>query len=132
MGLGWDLRVGCNALNLSGMEDLSQDRVEALKVRLEARRAELHELEAISAQSRAPVELDQSSVGRVSRIDAIQSQAMALATQRNRAAELSRIEAALKRIADGDYGYCMTCDEPIALKRLEFDPAVPTCIKCAR
>jgi RNA polymerase-binding transcription factor len=101
------------------------------RARLEARRDELKGLQEMSAQSRGAVVLDQTSIGRVSRIDAIQQQEMALAAERQRAGELTRIKAALERIADGSYGYCLTCEEPIALKRLEFDPSVPTCIDCA-
>ena len=105
--------------------------IEHFRARLEARRAELMALQDMSAESRGAVELDQTSVGRVSRIDAIQQQQMALASDRQRAEELVRIDAALQRIADGDYGYCIVCEEPIAKKRLEFDPSIPTCIDCA-
>ncbi len=102
------------------------------RARLTARRDEIEALRGISAQSRSAVELDQTSVGRVSRIDAMQAQQMALAQERAREAELSRIAAALKRIDDGEYGDCIECGEPIAEKRLDFDPSVATCIDCAR
>ena len=102
------------------------------RARLTARRDEIEALRGISAQSRSAVELDQTSVGRVSRIDAMQAQQMALAQERSREAELSRIAAALKRIDDGEYGDCIECGEPIAEKRLDFDPSVATCIDCAR
>ena len=95
------------------------------------RRQELEALSEISAGSRAAVELDQSSVGRVSRIDAIQQQAMALVTERNRERDLQRIKAALIRIDQGEYGYCVDCGEKIAERRLKFDPAVPQCVDCA-
>jgi len=42
------------------------------------------------------------------------------------------VAAALKRIESGDYGYCLNCDEEIAVKRLEIDPAAPLCLDCAR
>lgn len=84
-----------------------------------------------TTDDRRPVELDQSSVGRLSRMDALQMQAMAQATERRRAQEITRIEAALKRIDHGDYGWCATCGEAIAPKRLEADPTVATCIDCA-
>jgi len=99
--------------------------------RLIARKSELMTLRDLSSGSRAPVTLDQASVGRVSRIDAMQAQQMALATERNRERELGQIEAALTRIDDGEYGYCIKCGEPIAEKRLRLSPAVPTCIDCA-
>ena len=105
--------------------------VEAGRKLLLQRREELLELSRISSESRAAVELDQTKVGRVSRIDAMQQQEMAKATQAQRAAELKRIDAALERVEAGDYGYCIECDEEIAPKRLEIDPATALCIDCA-
>ena len=98
---------------------------------LAARRDELAGLSGLSAESRKPVELDQQSVGRLSRMDAMQMQAMAEATERQRAIELTRVEAALARLDAGDFGYCARCDEPIGEKRLQLDPATPFCIACA-
>ncbi|MEP0520422.1 MAG: TraR/DksA family transcriptional regulator [Hyphomicrobiales bacterium] len=80
---------------------------------------------------RAPVELDQQSVGRLSRMDALQMQAMSQAQQHKREVDLRRIHGALSRLEEGDYGICNICDEPIAHKRLEIDPAVSSCINCA-
>ena len=105
---------------------------EAFRALLLEKQVELEELQEISKGARATVTLDQTSVGRVSRVDALQRQAMAQATEQSRAAELARIAAALARIDDGSYGYCITCGEDIAEKRLRFDPAVPTCVGCAR
>ena len=42
-----------------------------------------------------------------------------------------RIVAALARIEDGEFGWCVGCGEAIAPKRLENDPAAPNCIGCA-
>lgn len=81
--------------------------------------------------SAAIVELDQSKVGRLSRMDAMQAQAMAQASEHRREATLRRIAAALKRLDDNEYGLCQACDEPIDPKRLEFDPTVLLCIDCA-
>jgi DnaK suppressor protein len=103
----------------------------AARDRLLARQAELDAISRASAESRRPVELDQQSVGRLSRMDALQMQAMADATERQRAQQRARIAAALARIEAGDYGFCAACGEPIGAKRLENDPAVPTCIDCA-
>lgn len=110
---------------------MNEYKLEKFRATLLQLRDELNELRDMSVQSRAPVELDQSSVGRVSRIDAIQGQAMALAAERSREAELARIESALARVESGDYGYCIKCDEEIAEARLKFDPALPTCVDCA-
>lgn len=98
---------------------------------LRARLAELDEQDAISAEGRAPVTLQQDSVGRLSRIDAMQQQAMAQAEERRRAAERVRIRAALERLDEGEWGWCLTCGEEIAAGRLEHDPAATQCLSCA-
>ncbi len=100
--------------------------------RLTARLAELDELSKLGAEGRAVVTLDQQSVGRLSRMDAMQAQSMALATEERRIAERVRTQAALKRIETGDYGYCLNCDDEIDIRRLEIDPATPLCLDCAR
>ncbi len=84
-----------------------------------------------SSKERAPVELDQQAVGRLSRMDALQVQAMAQETSRRRKNELRRIAAALARIDEGEFGYCLECGEDIAARRIELDPATPLCINCA-
>jgi len=96
-----------------------------------ARRVDLQAVMDSAAGSARPVELDQSRVGRLSRMDALQGQAMAKETERRRGMELQRIASALARIEDEDFGYCVSCGEEIPLKRLELDPAVTTCITCA-
>ncbi len=100
--------------------------------RLAARKAELLDLSSISKESRGPVELDQQSVGRLSRMDAMQQQAMNQATERTRQRDLMRIQAAFSRIEDDEYGYCADCGEEIADGRLAIDPMAERCINCAR
>ncbi|NBC11879.1 MAG: TraR/DksA family transcriptional regulator [Gammaproteobacteria bacterium] len=94
-----------------------------------ARRAAL--LADADGDAAATVELDQTRQGRLSRMDAMQQQAMAAATGQRRTTELARIDAALARIDSGDYGLCLGCDEEIAPARLEIDPAATRCISCA-
>lgn len=97
-----------------------------------ARREELLAEDRMSETDRAPVTLDQDSVGRLSRIDAMQVQAMALAQARRRQAERGAINAALRRIDEGEFGYCLKCGEDIAPARIEHNPSVTTCIDCAK
>ncbi|MBM9605575.1 TraR/DksA family transcriptional regulator [Desulfopila inferna] len=78
-----------------------------------------------------PLELDQTRMGRLSRMDAMQQQAMDKATARLTDLERQRIESALKRIESQKYGYCVVCEEEISEGRLRFDPSVLTCIACA-
>ena len=95
------------------------------------RKAALEKVMKSSAEDEKPVELDQTRVGRLSRMDALQGQALAQETVRRRKNELSRIEAALVRVDSGDFGYCVNCDEEISEKRLSLDPSTPLCIDCA-
>ncbi len=98
---------------------------------LEGKRIEISDLSDLSKESRDVVSLDQQSVGRLSRMDALQGQAMAKEAQRRRDVELLRIEQAFQRLEDGDFGYCVECDSKIPLKRLEIDPAATHCVQCA-
>ncbi len=104
----------------------------AVRVALIARRETLLRLVDSSAEARQTVELDQSRVGRLSRMDALQSQAMSVETDRRRKVELQQIAAALGRIEDGDYGTCLGCGEAIAPQRLALNPTAPVCIECAQ
>ncbi|MFC3118290.1 TraR/DksA family transcriptional regulator [Jhaorihella thermophila] len=77
------------------------------------------------------VQLDQQSVGRLSRMDALQNQAMAKAQQARRDLESRRLRAALARIDEGEFGWCEDCGEEIPIRRLELDPAATRCVSCA-
>jgi DnaK suppressor protein len=99
--------------------------------RLAARLLELNDLAETGDAAAKPVELDQTRVGRLSRMDAMQAQAMSIETKRRREGEALRINAALERINNGHFGNCLECDEPISPARLTFDPSTLLCISCA-
>ncbi len=105
--------------------------VESFRKRLVSMRQDIEALSHVTEEERQPVELDQTTVGRLSRMDALQNQAMQLETQRRRTVEIQRIDAALRRIDEGEFGYCVSCGDEIAPKRLENDPTTPTCFDCA-
>ncbi len=92
---------------------------------------QLQELEQEFAKSGDTVTLDQSSVGRLSRMDAMQAQQMALEASRRRQLQTQKIEGALRRIESDDYGYCFVCEEEIDFRRLKADPTNTRCLKCA-
>jgi len=100
--------------------------------RIEAELAELVAASEASVADRGPVALDQQSVGRLSRMDAMQGQAMAQEAERRRQARVAALRAALARMESGEFGECAECGEPIALKRLEIDPTVVVCVACAK
>ena len=105
--------------------------IKAFRIRIEEEIRQLTRESAGAKHQRDPVELDQQSVGRLSRMDALQVQAMAQETERRRQARILALNAALKRIEDDEYGYCAACGEEIAEARLNLDPACATCIDCA-
>ena len=106
--------------------------VDKVKQRLLEELQSLQALRESAKSSRAPVELDQQSVGRLSRVDALQKQNMELATEHRLHMRVRAINAVLQRIDNGEFGYCIICDEEIAPQRLEFDPAIACCISCIK
>ncbi len=86
----------------------------------------------LGEEAQRTVELDQQTVGRFSRMDALQVQAMAQAQQRRRDKERTALSFALKRISEGEFGYCDDCGEPIEEARLRLNPAFINCISCVR
>ncbi|WP_028584502.1 TraR/DksA family transcriptional regulator [Desulfogranum mediterraneum] len=110
---------------------MQKQELQKFRQTLLGRRQELLAAQEANRECTQPVALDQSSVGRLSRMDAIQSQAMAQETSRRRGVELVRIEAALERMDEDEFGYCALCDEEIDLRRLSIDPANPFCVSCA-
>ncbi|WP_313953156.1 TraR/DksA family transcriptional regulator [Accumulibacter sp.] len=96
--------------------------------------SELQEtIEAIQQAGRAAatVELDQSSIGRVSRMDALQQQALAKRLLEQLLLRQRKIEAALARINAGSYGLCCACEGDLEPERLGADPAAVFCMACA-
>ena len=109
-----------NETDLATFRDLIQTRL-----------LDLETEDQLGKAGQATVELDQQAVGRLSRQDALQSQAMAKATHARRQAERTRLQAALARLDEGEYGYCEACGDEIAPGRLKLDPAATRCVECA-
>ena len=110
---------------------MSDHFIAEMRAKLLELRKELESIAATRDESSQVVELDQARVGRLSRMDAMQAQAMSQASDRRREMMLRKIAAALKRIDNGDYGMCQSCEEQINHKRLQFDPTVVLCVECA-
>jgi len=109
---------------------MEQQQLDAFKNKLIQQQTELYACESASKESSDTVELDQARVGRLSRMDALQAQQMALETERRRQLQLKKIEGALRRIASDDFGYCFKCGSPIDQRRLQADPTHTRCIGC--
>lgn len=109
---------------------LEQVQVEELAAVLRRVREQLDTQADLIAPSTKPVTLDQQSVGRLSRIDAIAQQEMDTARAHHSAERLRAVAVALSRVASGDYGYCQSCDEPIGYERLAARPETSLCLQC--
>lgn len=96
-------------------------------------RDELTSLEESLRQASASagtLELDQSSVGRLSRMDALQQQAMAQELRARLVMRKRRLDAALVRVDAGSFGSCCQCGEELDTRRLQHDPATVFCSDC--
>jgi len=113
------------------MTDLTEEQLSEFRMRLLKERLALMEKVAEASDASEIVELDQTRQGRLSRMDAMQGQAMSQAMQERRQLQIMQSTKALQRIDDNEYGYCLKCEEEIALQRLEYNPSVTLCIKCA-
>jgi DnaK suppressor protein len=111
---------------------MTQQELDRFRKLLEELREDLLSTSAVRDETSSTVQLDQQSVGRLSRMDALQSQALAKAGKERADRKLVMIEAALKRIDRDEFGECMECGEPINPKRLEIDPTTLRCIDCAQ
>jgi len=112
------------------MKPLNARNLEQLKRLLLELHAELGEQLSNSVEASKIVPLDQTSVGRISRMDAMQQQNMAVSTRHKTKTRYQRVQAALQAMAADDYGYCGSCDETIPLRRLLAQPEATLCIQC--
>lgn len=113
------------------MNELSNEQIQMFRnTLLENRKILMTAIESENKSSKT-VELDQSKVGRLSRMDALQGQAMTQETKSRHEESLRNITSALSRIDSGDFGHCLMCDELISTARLEVDPSASLCINCA-
>ncbi|MFL2546977.1 MAG: TraR/DksA family transcriptional regulator [Candidatus Rariloculaceae bacterium] len=99
--------------------------------KLLALREELEALQSTVDEAAETVELDQARVGRLSRMDALQSQSMSIEVKRRQELQLRGVASALARIDNDDYGLCAECGDSIHPERLSFDPTAILCIACA-
>jgi len=113
-------------------EELSDEEAETLRRQLVELIAGLEESLSASAGTAAPVVLDQSSVGRLSRMDAMQQQAMAKATRQKAQVRVTQCKAALSAFDRDEYGFCRKREEPIGFPRLSAKPEAPFCLSCQR
>jgi len=113
------------------MSQFTDAELANFKARLVKQLADLAVLQDTAISASETVSLDQSKVGRLSRMDALQGQAMAVATAQRREHERRLVQAAIKRLAEQSFGECTTCFEEIDARRVAHNPAVALCLVCA-
>lgn len=109
---------------------MNQEDLEQFRAKLTAMQDEIRAISESAAQDLKPVALDQTSVGRVSRVDAIQLQQMSQEAARRRRQLLVKIEGALRRIESERFGLCFLCGIEIDRRRLNTDPTITRCRDC--
>ena len=109
---------------------MQKNQLDIYRQALISLREEIGQLTTDSKDAAGTVALDQSKVGRLSRMDALQAQQMAQETARRRQLQLQKIDNALRRMEAGDYGHCFKCGDEIGAARLNFDPASTRCVDC--
>ncbi|MEE2756803.1 MAG: TraR/DksA C4-type zinc finger protein [Myxococcota bacterium] len=112
------------------MSELTVTQIEQQANALRRIETELDTVLRQSKEASQPVVLDQQSVGRLSRIDAIQQQKMVEANRRRQTLRLQKVRAALDAIDADDYGFCRRCDELIGWRRLQAQPECTVCLEC--
>jgi DnaK suppressor protein len=111
-------------------DHLTPAQLEELTLELDRQLRKLQRSMRTTKHVLKPVQLDQSSVGRLSRVDNLQTQGLAAGLQAREQAKLGQITEAFKRIDAGTYGRCIVCGAPIAFARLLVFPEAPNCVDC--
>ncbi|MEQ8523881.1 TraR/DksA C4-type zinc finger protein [Gracilimonas sp.] len=76
-----------------------------------------------------PIPLD-ASIGRVSRMDAINNKTINESSLREKLQQLKKLERAEENSDSGKFGICTRCGEEIPFGRLEYIPHTTRCVKC--
>ena len=113
------------------MSDYNETELAAFRRLIEERLQAIADENVLGAVGQSVVTLDQQAVGRLSRMDALQYQAMSKAQAARRAGEAARLRDAIARILKEDYGYCEDCGDKIPKARLEIDLTATRCVSCA-
>jgi len=116
------------------MSEPSDAQLDEIAEDLLALRDQLLTLIADETGATDTVVLDQSTQGRLSRMDAIQAQKMAQAQRRRAIQRLERVQSvlAIRDDPDQDFGACRMCEEPISYRRLKAQPDALFCVACAQ
>lgn len=113
------------------MTHLSSAQVDELRVELERQLRRLERSMELTDEALRPVELDQTAVGRLSRMDSLQNQSLTQNLRERESGKLGQLTQALARLDAGSYGVCLLCEGPIPFERLFVFPETPSCAACS-
>lgn len=116
--------------NLFKDQEMTPEQRREIRTRIEKRMQELKATIAQLEETSKPVSLDQP-IGRLSRMDSMANQAISGQRLSDSRRTLMRLERALDRVDDENFGVCAECGEDIAMGRLLVVPEATLCVDCA-
>ena len=96
-----------------------------IRSKIETIKVSISELEELIK----PIPLD-ASIGRISRMDAINNKTINESSMREKKKILQRLEKALENSNSKDFGLCTKCGNEIPFGRLEYIPHTTRCVSC--
>lgn len=115
---------------MSTPSHLTPDQVSELRQELERQLERLQKSMQVTDEALKTVQLDQTAVGRLSRMDSLQNQSLSKGLREREVVQLSQIRDALARLEAGSYGLCTLCTGEIPFERLFVFPEAPECAGC--
>lgn len=113
------------------MSHLTRAQLDELREELQRQLERLERSMRVTDQAMEPVQLDQTAVGRLSRMDSLQTQGLTRNLRERERVKRANIQGALLRIEEGRYGICTECGAEIPFGRLYVVPELPACADCA-
>ena len=98
---------------------------EIIDSQIHSTKEEIEELKELTK----PITLD-NSIGRLSRMDAINNKAINEKALRDKKRTLQKLERATERSEKGELGTCLRCGDEIPFGRLKIMPWTTRCVKC--
>lgn len=115
----------------AGPSHLSEEQLETLRREVLRQLERLERSMKVTDEGLRPVELDPGAVGRLSRIDELQNQALTRNLREREQIQLGGLLGALRRLEEGVYGLCVECGGEIPFERLLVFPETATCVDCS-
>jgi DnaK suppressor protein len=113
------------------VQPLAPEALTQLRDELERSLSKLERSMRANGAAARPRDLEQDTVGRLSRVEALQSQGLTKTLAAREQVQLEQIVSALRRLEEGTYGACNGCGVPIPMERLMIYPETLACSTCA-